>query len=136
MYRQIDITALLEAIKKKVETCTALSCYDAVPRNAPAPFYAMELVMSRPADSKTFYRQAYTVNIYSIAQASPSTAPVLHLVRRLEEALTEDIELPCGFILESQVNNGVMAIGTDESGEKRATNTYTFIIRYGVKRKC
>ena len=135
MYKQIDITDLLAAIKRQVEDGTGLPCYDAVPKDAPAPFYMMELVMSRPANTKTFYRQAYTVNIHSVAAASVSSAPVLDLVQGLEEALTEDIKIPAEYVLESQMNMGVQALGTDSSGEKRATSAYVFTVRYGIKVK-
>ena len=135
MYKQIDITDLLAAIKRQVEDGTGIPCYDAVPKDAPAPFYMMELVMSRPANSKTFYRQAYTVNIHSVAAASDSSVPVLNLVKLLEEALTEDIEIPAEYVLENQMNNGVQSIGTDLSGEKRATSTFVFTVRYGFRCK-
>ena len=133
--QKLSPTVLLAAIQEKVESLTGLTCYDAVPVNAESPFYFAELLRILPANTKTMYRDNYTVWIHCIAEKSDSSVGVYRLIEQLEEALTEDITLPEPFTLVMQTDGGVQTIKTDESGEKHAVVTFEFMVCYGFKCK-
>ena len=94
MYKQLGLVDLIHGIQAKVEEKTGVKCYDAVPRNAPSPFYFAEVIGKRPAHTKTMYRDVYTVWIHAIAQPGDSSVQIYEMIQQLEEALTEDISLP------------------------------------------
>lgn len=135
MYKQLGLLDLIHAIQAKVEEKTELRCYDAVPNNAPSPFYFAEVAGKRPAHTKTMYRDVFSVWIHAIAEPGMSSVRIYELIRLLEEALTEDITLPEGFELILQTNNGVLSIKTDETNEKHAVLAFEFTVCYGFKCK-
>lgn len=135
MYRQLGLVDLISAIQRKVEANTGLKCYDAVPGNAPSPFYFAEAIRKRPAHSKTMWRDVFTVWIHAIAEPGGSSVGVYDLIQMLEESLTEDIVLPEGFELVMQTSNGVLTIKEDETKEKHAVIEFEFMVCYGFKCK-
>lgn len=134
-YTQLGLVELISAIQAKVEGHTGLRCYDAVPDNAPSPFYFAEVVSKKPAHNKTMWRDVFTVWIHVIAEPTSSSVPLYGYIQNLEEALTENIGLPEGFELIMQTNNGVQTIKTDETGEKHAILSFEFMVCYGMKCK-
>ena len=134
-YKQMGLVDLISAIQKKVEERTGLRCYDAVPINKPSPFYYAEVVGKRPAHSKTMWRDIFTVWIHAIAEPGESSVQRYELIQNLEEALTEDIDLPEEYQLIMQTNNGIQTIKTDETKEKHAVLAYEFMVCYGYKCK-
>lgn len=134
-YKQMGLVDLISAIQKKVEERTGLRCYDAVPINKPSPFYYAEVVGKRPAHSKTMWRDIFTVWIHAIAEPGESSVQIYELIQNLEEALTEDIELPEEYELIMQTNNGIQTIKMDETNEKHAVLAYEFMVCYGYKCK-
>lgn len=134
-YRQLGLVDLISAIQNKIKSETGIECYDAVPNNALSPFYFAEVVGKRPSPSKTMYRDIFTVWIHAIAEPGESSVQIYDLIQKLEEALTEDIELPEEFDLIMQTNNGIQALKKDESSEKHAVLEYQFMICYGFKCK-
>ncbi len=135
MYKQLELVDLISAIQKKVQDNTGTTCYDAVPANAPSPFYFAEVVGKRPAHSKTMWRDIFTVWIHAVAEPGESSVQIYKLIQDLEESLSEDIELPKGFELVMQTNNGIQTIKTDETNEKHAVLAYEFMVCYGFKCK-
>lgn len=135
MYVQLGLVDLISAVQKKIEAKTSLKCYDAVAKNAKTPFYFAEVVSKRPAHTKTMWRDVFTVYIHCIAKASASSVEVYRLIQNVQEALTEDIELPDGFDLLMQTDNGIQIIKTDETNEKHAVLSYEFTVCYGFKVK-
>lgn len=135
MYKQLGLVDLISAIQKKVQDNTETTCYDAVPDNAPSPFYFAEVVGKRPAHSKTMWRDIFTVWIHAVAESGESSVQIYDLIQKLEESLSEDIELPEGFELVMQTNNGIQTIKTDETNEKHAVLAYEFMVCYGFKCK-
>lgn len=135
MYKQLGLVDLIHGIQAKVEEKTGVKCYDAVPRNAPSPFYFAEVIGKRPAHTKTMYRDVYTVWIHAIAQPGNSSVQIYEMIQQLEETLTEDISLPEGFELILQASNGVQTIKTDETNEKHAVLSFEFTVCYGFKCK-
>ena len=135
MYKQLGLVDLIHGIQAKVEEKTGVKCYDAVPRNAPSPFYFAEVIGKRPAHTKTMYRDVYTVWIHAIAQPGNSSVQIYEMIQQLEETLTEDISLPEGFELILQASNGVQTVKTDETNEKHAVLSFEFTVCYGFKCK-
>lgn len=134
-YKQMGLVDLISAIQKKIEDKTGLKCLDAVPTNELSPFYYAEVVGKRPAHSKTMWRDIFTVWIHAIAEPGESSVQIYELIQRLEEALTEDIDLPEEYELIMQTNNGIQTIKTDETKEKHAVLAYEFMVCYGYKCK-
>lgn len=134
-YRKLDPVTLISAIQKKVEEKTELRCYDAVPLNAKSPFYFAEVVRILPSNTKTMFRDDYTVWIHCIAEKNASSVGVYNLINGLQEALTEDIALPDPFELILQTDGGVQTIKTDETGEKHAVLVSNFMVCYGFRCK-
>ena len=134
-YKQMGLVELISAIQKKVESKTELRCFDAVLENEPSPFYYAQVVAKRPAHSKTMWRDIFTVWIHAMAQPGRSSVQIYELIQKLEEALTEDIELPEEYELIMQTDNGIQTIKTDETGEKHAVLAYEFMVCYGYKCK-
>lgn len=135
MLKQLGLVELIAAIQKKIDKNTGLKCYDAVQKDTPSPFYFAEVISKRLAHSKTMYRDIYTVWIHAVAEPGESSVSIYKLIQKLEEALTEDIELPEGIELIMQTNNGVQTIKTDETKEKHAVLAYEFMVCYGFKCK-
>lgn len=133
-YKQLGLVELIAAIQKRVKNGTGLECYD-VGLNATSPFYFAQVVGKRPAHTKTMWRDIFTVWIHVIAEKGDSSVQIYELIQKLEEALTDDVELPEGYELIMQTNNGIQTIKTDETGEKHAVNSYDFTVCYGFKCK-
>lgn len=130
-YQKLSPITLIKAIQNQVEAETGLRCYDHVPFNEKSPFYYAELTRTLPANTKTMYRDNYTVTIHCIAEKSPSSVGVYELIEKLGSALSEDIILPEPFEMVLQTDNGVSTIKEDESGEKHAVASFSFMVCYG-----
>ena len=130
-YQKLSPVTLIAAVQDKVEALTELRCYDHVPLNEESPLYSAEIARIQPANSKTMFRDVYSVAIHCIAEESPSSVGVYSLIEKLQEAMTEDISLPEPFELIMQTDNGVQTIKTDETGEKHAIVSYDFTVCYG-----
>lgn len=130
-YQKLSPVTLVAAVQDKIETLTDLRCYDHVPMNEESPLYFAEITRIQPANSKTMFRDVYSVAIHCIAEESPSSVGVYNLIENLQSALSEDITLPEPFELVMQTDNGVQTIKTDESGEKHAIVNFDFMVSYG-----
>lgn len=137
MLRKLGLVDLIQAVQNKVEQNTeGVRCYDSVPKNAPSPFYFVEVVGKRPADTKTMFCEIFTVWIHAIAAPdNGSSIGIYSMIESLEESMTEDIELPECFNLILQSSTGVQTIKTDETKEKHAVLAYEFKVSYGFKVK-
>lgn len=135
MYKRLGLVDLISAIQLKVEDKTGLKCYDAVPSNAPSPFYFAEVVQKKADNTKTMLRDVFTVFIHAVAEPTGSSEKIYDLIQKLEEALSEEIELPEEFELILQTENGLQALKTDETDEKHAVISYDFTVCYGYKFK-
>ncbi len=134
MLKQINIVDLLSAIQKHIESNTKLKCFDYVTENTASPFYFMELVNSKPSNSKTMFKTTYSINIHVVAEKNinNSSVALLEYVRDLEEAMTIDIDLKEPFQMLMQMNNGIQSIGVDETEEKYAIVNFEFTVCYGL----
>ena len=130
-YQKLSPVTLIAAVQEKVEALTGLRCYDHVPLNEASPLYFAEITRIQPANSKTMFRDVYSVAIHCIAEESPSSVGVYNLIENLQSALSEDIILPEPFELVMQTDNGVQTIKTDETGEKHAIVNFDFMVCYG-----
>lgn len=133
--KRLGLVDLISAIQNKVKVGTGKECYDHVEDNTPSPFYFAELVQMEPANSKTMFRDKYTVWIHAIAAPGDSSVGIYELIQDLEEAMTEDIILPEGFELIMQTYGGVQTITTDETNEKHAVCAFEFMVSYGFRCK-
>ena len=131
MLRKISITTLMAKIIDLVETNTGKRCYDAVPNNAPSPFYYLELVSVKPKNTKTMYVASYNFQFHCIEEVDYSSVKIHTLIQELEEALTQNLSLDDPYNVIRVVDNGVTVIKTDETGEKHAVCPVSFEISYG-----
>ena len=135
MYKQLSLVDLVAAIRNRINNNSNITCYDCVEDNLPAPFCFAEVVRVSPADTKTMYVKSYEVCVHVIAEAGNTSVPIYGHIKDVQEAMSEDIELPCYVHLVSQTDAGVQTILTDETGEKHAILDYVFSIAYGYKIK-
>lgn len=134
-YKKLSPVKLVKAIKGQIEKHTGLKCYDEVPENAQSPFYFAEIIKIDPANTKTMFRDNYSVYIHCIAEPGGSSVGVYRLIEDLQEALTEDIALSEPWELIMQTDEGLQTIKTDETEEKHAVLQYDFMICYGFRCK-
>lgn len=136
MIKKLGIVDLHAAIKNKIEDCTNIPCLDKVPDNTPAPFYFIQIVGKRQADTKTMFCDVFTVWIHAIAEKDNSSIGIYNLIQKLEESLTEQIHLPEYAELLSQTEQGLQNLSVDATtGEDHAVMAYEFKVCYGFKAK-
>jgi hypothetical protein len=136
MLQRLSVAEFLGCLIDHIEGNTELRCYDD-PNNKESPLYSVQLVRSEPADTKTMYVDVYTVWVHCISEPTRpySTAPVLALVQKLEEAMSEDVALPSGYQLVRQVYGGLQTLKKDESDEGHAVLSFDFHVCYGFRCK-
>lgn len=134
-YVKLGLTDLIAAVQKKIQDKTKFKCYDAVPENTESPFYFAEVSRAVPANTKTMWRDNFTVWVHAISSPGKSSVGIYKMIKELQEAMTEELELPEGFELVMQTDNGVQVIKTDETTEKHAVLAYDFMVCYGFKCK-
>lgn len=135
MIQKLSFTTVLSSIIKKVEERTGLRCYDSIPADAPVPFYFAEIVGQLPDPSKTMLKERYQVFIHVFADGSNGSVPVFEGIQKLEESLSEEIELPEEYEIVMQIPNGLQRIIDEPDGIKHAVMGYDFVIFYGYKMK-
>lgn len=136
MYQKLSFTSVLAAIIQKVEQNTGLRCYDGIPKDAEMPYYHVQMVGTIPEPSKTMQKDRYQVVIHVFADApNGSSVPIFEAIQKLEEALTEDIELPGDYEVTLQIPNGLSQILDEEDGTKHAVLGYDFVVFSGYKVK-
>lgn len=136
MHQKLSFISLIAAIIQKVEQNTGLHCYDAIPKDAKLPFYHVEMVGTIPEPSKTMQKDRYQVMIHVFADApNGSSVPIYEAIHKLEEALTEQVELPDDYEVTLQIPNGLSQIMEEEDGTKHAVLGYDFVVFSGYKMK-
>lgn len=135
-YQRYSIAEFIGNLATTVEQRTGVRCVDD-PDNVPSPLYSIEFTGSKRGDTKTSFIDVYSVWIHAIA--SPviprSNAPVLDMVKLLEQAMSDDLVLPEPFTMFMQTENGIQTLKTDPSGEGHAVVEFEFRIVYGFKCK-
>ena len=134
MLQKLSFIAVLAAVINKVEANTGLSCYDAIPKDAKLPFYHAEMLGSIPEKSKTMQKDRYQVVIHAFTEGNGSVA-IFEAIQKLEEALSEDIELPGDYEVTLQVPNGVTQILDEADDSKHAVVGFDFVVFSGYKMK-
>lgn len=135
MLKKFSITELVKAIQKTVKAGTGMKCLDHVEQDEQSPFYYVEFRQSRPVDSKTMFVEDYMVYIHIVTEETNSSVPMYRYIELLEEAMTEDIEVPDPYNLVMQTDNGVVSIYKEETEELHGIVSFTFRISYGWKCK-
>lgn len=134
MFGKINIGDVHESIKSKLESKLDIRIYDTVPDNEKSPLIFIQCVGKNDASSKTMYIEDFKFYIHCLSDGDTSDS-IYSLIQQVEEALTEDIDLKNENFLVSQVEDGLMQILTEETGEKHAVIQYSFKICYGFKCK-
>lgn len=136
MLKRLSIAEFLGALIDWVSERTGVPCCSD-PNGKASPFYAVELLRTEPQNTKTEFVDRYDVSIHCISEpVRPySSAPVLDLVQKLEEAMSDDLELPEPFDLCRQEYGGLQAVKRDESDEGHAVLSFSFLIGYGFRCK-
>ena len=136
MLKRLSIAEFTGCLIDFIEEKTGLRCYDS-PDNKESPFYSVQLVNSEPGDTKTMFIDVYQVWVHCIgAPTRPySTAPVLALVQKLEEAMTDDLALPEPYRVQRQVYGGRRTLKRDESDEGHAVLSFDFHVCDGFRCK-
>lgn len=81
-YEKLSPITLIAAVQDKVEILTGLKCYDHVPPNEKSPFYFAELARILPANTKTMFRDNFSVAIHCIAEKKPVFSRDIQLDRK------------------------------------------------------
>lgn len=133
---RLGIGDFLGLLIDHVSERTGVRCYD-YPDNVPSPLYSVELETATPENTKTMFIDAFSVKIHCVSEETRpySSAPVLGMVKALQEAMTEPLTLPEPFQLYSQECEGVTSVKRDESGEGHAVLVYKFLVCYGYRCK-
>ena len=136
MFQRLGIAQFLGCLIDHIGEATGIRCYD-YPDNVPSPLFSAEVTSTEVANTKTMYLDVFNVSIHCISKpVEPySSAPVLELVQKLQEAMTEAFPLPDPFLLYRCDFAGMQALKRDESGEGHAVLSYRFFICYGLRCK-
>ena len=136
MIKKMSPYEIHRAVKALLDRHLGLPVYDSIPLNAPAPLVYIELVSVKPDNTKTMWVDTFEFFMHIIAEAEATGSNAIYeYMNRLDEALTESIEIPAGCELLSQRGNGLQVLKTDVTGEKHAVVSYQFKICYGFKVK-
>lgn len=137
MLRRLSPTELLSVLINHVESRTGIRLYDN-PEGKKSPFYSFDSIEREPNNTKTMFMDRFSLSIHCIS-APPlgeySSQPVLEMENRLEEALTDELELPEPYELVHQECQGINAVKRDPSGEGHAVVSYNFDVCYGFRCK-
>lgn len=136
MLKRMSVAEFLGAVFDHIEEKTGIPCYDD-PVDKESPFYSTQLMKTEPADTKTSFVDRYEVWVHCISSPSApySNQPVLDLVTKLEEVMTEEISVCEPYRLNRQVYKGLQTLKKDESNEGHAILSFDFFICYGFKFK-
>lgn len=136
MLQKLSFIDVLAAVIQKVQANTGLRCYDSVPLNATMPYYHAEFLGSVPEPNKTMQKDRYQVVIHAHAAAPEgSSVKIYDAIHKLEEALSEDINLSGDYEVTLQVPNGVSQIMDMADKTKHAVIGYDFVVFSGYKMK-
>lgn len=133
MLMRLGIADFLGMLISHIERYTGIRCYEA-PEDQKSPFYALELVETAPQNTKTEFIDRYQVMLHVIAAPCKgpfSYQPVLELEQQLEEAMTNELDVPEPFYLVNQDFVGLNALKRDETNEGHAVVTFYFDVSYG-----
>ncbi|MBQ7521506.1 MAG: DUF5072 family protein [Clostridia bacterium] len=134
MLKKLAITDLLATIQKQIEKNTNYPCIDN-PINQKSPFYYMELINKQEANTKTMWCEKFSVVIHVISEPFTGNTQNYDMISALEEAMTEELSLPEPYTVISQVETGINARQTDETGEKHSVILFEITVCYGYRIK-
>ena len=135
MYTQLSLKDLVKAVRARIEAGSGLRCYDVVPADETPPYCYVQVTRTAPADTKTMYCKSYDVWVHVISDETASHVPIYTYVEAVQEAMTQEIELPEPFYLVTQIDTGLQTLQTEETGSSHAIIGFSFKISYGYKVK-
>lgn len=134
MLKKVSIGDIHAGIKDKIEKKTGLKAYDVVPDDEPNPLVVIQAIGKQDNSTKTMYIEDFKFYIHAICEGNTSEN-IYNLIQKVEEALTEPIDLEGESWLVSQTQDGVLQILTEDTGEKHAVLQYSLKVCYGFKCK-
>ena len=135
MLSKLSFIDVMAAVQTLVEKNTQKRCYDFIPKDQDPPFYSVEIPNQEPHPNKTMWVERYDIFLHCWAPAGESSAPVLLMIKALEEAMTEAIRLPEPYNLLMQTPHGGRGTFIGEDGTYHAVMQYRVMISYGFKSK-
>ncbi len=135
VYQQLGFVDFVKAIKRTMEMKTHLPCYITIPSQISSPFCYIEGIEKKMVDSKSMWKEIFTVFIYIIGEPSDDFMKISNDIHELEQALKDGIALPQEYKLMKQTNNGIQMITLEDTKETHAVINYDFMISYGYKYK-
>ena len=135
MMKKLSFVTLLAAVIQKVEENTGLRCYDAVPKDTAPPYYQAVFAGQLPEPNKTMLKERYQIHIHAVADGTNGSVAIFDLIQKVDEAMTEHIELPEDYELIMQTPTGAQPPYLDEDGTMRSIIGYDLTIFYGYKMK-
>lgn len=135
MLNKLSLATLHQDLKEKIELYTGLSCYDEVPFDKEPPYYFIEAIEKRTANNKRMWAEIFAVTIHAIAGPNADTAGVIHLIKNLEDSLTEEMDLSVPFAFLQQTEQSMQKIMIDETEKNHGVFAWKFKVAYGHKTK-
>lgn len=133
--KKLNFKHIIGGIISKLKE-NSIQAFDIVNSNQTTPFCYIELVNVKAANTKTSNMDVFTVWIHAFADSTNSSIPVLNLCQEIEEALTEDINIPEPFWLVSQGVTGLNSLYQEnETQEKHAVIELELKVCYGFESK-
>jgi len=134
MLKKLSIVDLISAMQNQIEENTGYKCVDS-PVNEPSPFYYIEFVNKEEANTKTMWCEKFSVLVHVISEPNTGNTQNYDMITNLEEAMTEELQLPEPYTVITQVEAGVNARQTDETGEKHTVILFELKVCYGYNIK-
>ncbi|MCG4732711.1 DUF5072 domain-containing protein [Casaltella massiliensis] len=134
IYQRINLNDLISAVETQVKERTGVECSSQIRETAGEPYYYIQVVKTQTTGSKTSYCETITVWIYAVCPSNDQHEKN-NMLNALNEALTEDIELPQPYILVMQKDSGRQQTDQKENDKREAMEAYDFVVSYGLKFK-
>lgn len=134
--QKLSFVDLHAAVKNRIEDGAGLPALDFVRVNEPMPFTRIDLVGQEERNTKTMFIDRFTVHVH--VHSAPNISSVEHYgnIGKVQEALTEYIQLPAGYDLWGQTTSGMLTnFREQETNEHHAVLGFEFSISYGFKIK-
>lgn len=129
--RRPSPVAVLAAVREVVEAGTGRACV-VDPDWRESPLYWVELVGSRPGQSKSARLDEFEVELHAVAPPARSQAAVLDMVAAAEEAMEAWPVMASPFRVVDVAEQGIRQVKVDESGEWHAIVAYEIAVSYGL----
>lgn len=135
MIKKLSPLDLHVAIKRKIEENTSLRCVDDIGLNEPSPFAYLDIIGMTPRNTKTMFIDEWNIHVHVLSAASDSSIEHYANLTAVQEAFTEELELPEPYNVFGDPQAGLIRNFKEETGERHAVWSFIFKISYGFKIK-